>query len=241
MRVAEIDDRVLVEAVKASSSWAELKRLCGLSMGGAVHQALRRRTVLLGLSTDHLHGRSLVYSDEQLRELVHVADSVADVLRALGLSQAGGTHAHLSRRIRALGCDTSHFTRRAKARTGARSLEPANVLVQRPGAEKRRSSTVLTKALIGIGRPHVCAGCGTEPAWRGLRLVLSVDHVDGDWRNDEAHNLRFLCPNCHSQTPTFCRRPCDRVSARGGTRTPKPFRTPDPKSDADTSFATRAR
>ena len=36
--------------------------------------------------------------------------------------------------------------------------------------------------------------------------MLAVDHVDGDWRNDRAENLRFLCPNCHSQTPTFCRR-----------------------------------
>lgn len=30
-----------------------------------------------------------------------------------------------------------------------------------------------------------------------------VHYIDGDNRNQERTNLRFLCPNCHSQTPTF--------------------------------------
>jgi 5-methylcytosine-specific restriction endonuclease McrA len=36
--------------------------------------------------------------------------------------------------------------------------------------------------------------------------VLVLDHVNGakhDWRLE---NLRLLCPNCNSQTPTFCGR-----------------------------------
>lgn len=40
----------------------------------------------------------------------------------------------------------------------------------------------------------------------GKALVLHVDHVDGDAWNNEAENLRFLCPNCHSQTATYCRK-----------------------------------
>lgn len=28
-------------------------------------------------------------------------------------------------------------------------------------------------------------------------------HKNGDWRDNRAYNLRFLCPNCHSQTPNF--------------------------------------
>jgi hypothetical protein len=35
------------------------------------------------------------------------------------------------------------------------------------------------------------------------RPFLAVDHVDGDWRNNFISNLKVLCFNCHTLTPTF--------------------------------------
>lgn len=34
-------------------------------------------------------------------------------------------------------------------------------------------------------------------------VPLEIDHIDGDWTNCQKSNLRLLCPNCHSLTPTF--------------------------------------
>ena len=51
------------------------------------------------------------YTRELLEEAVRHLTSVADVLRYLGLRQAGGTHAHVSRTIRAFDLDTTHFVR----------------------------------------------------------------------------------------------------------------------------------
>ena len=33
--------------------------------------------------------------------------------------------------------------------------------------------------------------------------ILQVDHIDGNYLNNLKDNLRFLCPNCHSQTSTW--------------------------------------
>lgn len=40
--------------------------------------------------------------------------------------------------------------------------------------------------------------------WNGCSLVLHLDHKDGNSTNHKKNNLRLLCPNCHSQTDTYC-------------------------------------
>jgi 5-methylcytosine-specific restriction endonuclease McrA len=49
---------------------------------------------------------------------------------------------------------------------------------------------------------HVCEACGTGNIYNGLPLSLELDHIDGNNKNNKIENLRILCPNCHSQTPT---------------------------------------
>jgi hypothetical protein len=35
------------------------------------------------------------------------------------------------------------------------------------------------------------------------KVILTVDHVDGNWKNNSRDNLIVLCYNCHTLTPTF--------------------------------------
>lgn len=47
----------------------------------------------------------------------------------------------------------------------------------------------------------LCGWCEVNP--HTGKIPLEVDHIDGDWRNNLPDNLRLLCPNCHSLTPTY--------------------------------------
>ncbi len=35
------------------------------------------------------------------------------------------------------------------------------------------------------------------------RVPLVADHVDGNWQNNTEENLRLICPNCDSLSPTY--------------------------------------
>jgi 5-methylcytosine-specific restriction endonuclease McrA len=34
-------------------------------------------------------------------------------------------------------------------------------------------------------------------------VPIQLEHIDGDSDNNKIENLKLLCPNCHSLTPTF--------------------------------------
>ena len=74
--------------------------------------------------------------------------------------------------------------------------------------------------LIRKTRPEECEICKLSPKWQGKHLRLQIDHIDGNRTNNKPRNLRFLCPNCHSQTPTFGAKNIRRKSGERGTRTP---------------------
>jgi hypothetical protein len=48
-----------------------------------------------------------------------------------------------------------------------------------------------------------CSSCGINE-WNKKELSLHLDHIDGNNHNHVLSNLRLLCPNCHSQTETWC-------------------------------------
>jgi hypothetical protein len=63
------------------------------------------------------------------------------------------------------------------------------------------SSRTLKRYLIDT-HGYRCWLCGITE-WNGKSIVLELEHVDGNSENNEIGNLSILCPNCHSQTPTY--------------------------------------
>jgi Arc/MetJ-type ribon-helix-helix transcriptional regulator len=145
------------------------------------------------------------YTPEMLAAAAVISLSIADVLRHLGITLAGGNHTHISRQLKHFGIDTSHFLGQAhyRGQRSARRLSPNQVLRVRPPGSQRTKPPTLRRALQEVGVPYRCGGCKIEGTWEGGPLTLHVDHINGDWLDNRINNLRFLCPNCHSQTENF--------------------------------------
>lgn len=69
--------------------------------------------------------------------------------------------------------------------------------------ECTHNSIAILKRYLAEKFGNTCAVCGQGDTWNGLPLVLQLDHIDGDSDNNYPHNLRLICPNCHTQTPTY--------------------------------------
>jgi hypothetical protein len=77
--------------------------------------------------------------------------------------------------------------------------------------QKKRVEVWLATGKIGLSalRRHLlevyrgrCSNCNLSE-WMGKRLVVELEHKDGNSSNDSPDNVCLLCPNCHSQTDTY--------------------------------------
>jgi len=143
------------------------------------------------------------YTKEFLEPIVASSTSMAQVLRKLGLKECGGNYTYIPRIVKEHGIDTSHFLGQGhqKGRSSNNKKSWQQILVLR---ESRRESAVrLRRALIEYGREYKCEMCGQKPEWNGKELRLQVDHKNGNGLDNQPENIRFVCPNCHTQTCNF--------------------------------------
>ncbi|MGW4686064.1 HNH endonuclease signature motif containing protein [Streptomyces sp. NPDC004244] len=197
----------LTEAARTSRTLSEAVVRLGADPRGGTRRYVQDRLRKLGVDTSHFEREGVKWTREILAEAVAASTNMCEVLRRLGLDPVGGHHTHISRKVKAFGIDTAHFTppRRTEAmRDNRRRRSAAEILQEDRSPHARRvPNTRLRRALLETGVDERCSDCGIEAVWLGEPLPLEVDHIDGDWRNNLRENLRFLCPNCHSTTDTY--------------------------------------
>ena len=149
--------------------------------------------------------RKSKYSKEDISLLVEKSYSIREVLKKLNLSPNGG-HRLLRDIIKS--CNISHFTgqhtNKGLSHKGGAKLKPLlEVMIKNSNyARHLLKKRLLDQKLL----KNKCYLCNCLPVWKGKPLVMVLDHINDKNNDNRLENLRLLCPNCNSQTSTFCSR-----------------------------------
>ena len=144
-----------------------------------------------------------------LQSVIDGSETIQDVIEHFGHTHWNSRKAFLKRCERD-SIDLSDLRQRAKAKcvSGLRNFQPKytldEILVEHSPYKARGQVKVF---LIRHGLlEDKCSECGNGTEWNGKSLVLVLDHINGVNDDYRIENLRFLCPNCNSQTDTFAGR-----------------------------------
>jgi hypothetical protein len=144
------------------------------------------------------------YTKEELMLAVKDSVSIAEILRNLGLVPSGGNYKTIRVKLIKHNIDISHINGRNWAKGRAVPSFKKKPIDELLVANENRNSTHLKNRLVEENIvEYKCAICGIS-SWNDKYISLHLDHIDGDTFNNKLNNLRLLCPNCHSQTPTYC-------------------------------------
>lgn len=142
-------------------------------------------------------------SDEQFVELLKKSSTISEVLFKLGYTVKGNSwgYSQVKRRMDDLNLDYSIFKGKSAVIKTAKLNNVKKEDILKENCKHQR--TVLRRYVIKNNLiPYKCAICGCTE-WQGKTLSLELDHINGINNDNRLENLRFLCPNCHSQTSTY--------------------------------------
>lgn len=147
--------------------------------------------------------RKKSWNKKQLREAVKSSRSIRQILSKLGLKEAGGNYSQIKKYIKIYKINNRHFTGRGWNKGKKMPFTPRIPLNQILVNGSNYQSHKLKKRLFRKGlKKQLCENCGWKEVSEDGRIPLELDHINGIRTDNRLHNLRILCPNCHSLQST---------------------------------------
>jgi hypothetical protein len=199
------------EAIAQAATWADALRLLGMRPRGKSFATIRKWAGIWGIDSSHLrparaHGAGPRFTEAQLREAIAESLNWTDVMRRLNRCPSGDSRKTAIKYADLWGISTKHFDpNAARRRAGqSRSIPLAEILVANSTYASRGN---LKKRLYEAGlKESRCELCGQDEHWRGRRISMILDHINGNRNDNRLLNLRIVCPNCAATLDTHCGR-----------------------------------
>lgn len=134
---------------------------------------------------------------DKLKSLCNTEESIHKVIIGMGKSPTSASYKKANKLFSKHGITPPNYVQDTKPKVGIENYFVPNA---------RRNNQRTKRLLIEFHEfLDECSECGLGSVWNGKPITLQLDHIDGDNLNNLVSNLRILCPNCHTQTPTYCR------------------------------------
>ena len=135
------------------------------------------------------------FSNEELQNLINESSSFTELAKKIGYHTKSGAIISLIKRELENRKIQVNFQKREIIK---RTVD--NIFILNSSADQK---TLRRWYLKGQYSEYKCSICGLEPFWNGKELTLTLDHINGNNKDDRLENLRWICPNCDRQLPTF--------------------------------------
>lgn len=141
----------------------------------------------------------------ELKQLTANSTTFSQILAPFGLKGIGSNINTLKRRLDVENINYAHIPQGWGANKGRRvwnaPLIPDEELfiINSKHSRKTARRYILKRQLI----PYQCAVCNLPPIWNNKPMTLTLDHINGINNDHRLVNLRFICPNCDTQSETY--------------------------------------
>jgi len=148
------------------------------------------------------------FTKEELQSAVNESYCISNLVSNLGKTNTGTYQRIIKKYLILYDIDTSHFDpyKKNKERILRGEVQKKHPIEYYLQYGSKIGSSYLKEKLYKYGlKKRSCEKCGQGEDWRGEKISMILDHINGDSKDNRIENLRILCPNCNAALPTHCR------------------------------------
>ena len=199
--IYEIEDDEFISCITSSHSWREALQKLNMK---TVTRSIQRRVQNLQVDTSHfekfwdgLYTKINRLSSQQINEVIQSSNSWDQVMNKFGYKSLAFCN-QIKSKLDNLNINTSHLR---DCKYNLRLIENSEVFVE--DSDYVNGSNIKKRLQNDMGWERSCSSCKLKD-WLGNPIPIQLDHINGNHFDNRIENLRFLCPNCHALTDTYC-------------------------------------